>query len=216
MRVIVFGATGMVGQGVLRECLLAPDVSEVLVVGRTPMGVTDPKLTEVITDVSRPSGYAAFLQGFDAVFFCLGVGSTGMKEADYRRVTYTMTTDVARTLRRDVTFVYVSAQGADAHGRRMWARVKGETENALFERFDRAYAMRPGLIRAMHGAISKTRSYRLLYKIGTPLWPVFTRVLPRWVTTTEAIGRAMLTLARGEKNAPKILYATGINRLARM
>lgn len=206
----------MVGQGVLRECLRAPDVSEVLVVGRTPTGVTDPKLTEVIADVSRPAGYAAFLQGFDAVFFCIGVSSTGMGEADYRRLTYTTTMEVARTLRRDVTFVYVSSQGADARGRRMWARVKAETENALFEQFDRAYALRPGFIRALHGATSKTRSYRVLYKIGTPVWPVFTRLFPRMVTTTEAIGRAMLTLARGEKNAPKILYATGINRLARM
>lgn len=212
----MFGATGMVGQGVLRECLLAPDVSEVLVVGRTPTGVTDPKLTEVIANVSRPSGYATFLQGYDAVFFCIGVSSSGMKEADYRRVTYTLTTDVARTLRRDVVFVYVSAQGTDPHGHRMWARVKGETENALFERFDRAYAMRPGFIRAMHGAVSKTPAYRVMYKIGSPIWPVFTRLFPKMVTSTEEIGRAMLTLARGEKNAPKILYATGINRLARM
>ncbi len=205
----------MVGQGVLRECLLAPDVSEVLVVGRTPTGVTDPKLTEVISDVAQPAGYATFLQGFDACFFCVGVSSAGMSEADYRQVTYTLTTDVARTLRRDVTFVYVSAQGADAEGRRMWARVKAETENTLFERFDRAFAMRPGVIRALHGATSKTRSYRVLYMIGLPIWPVLSRLFPRLVTSTEAIGRAMLALARGAK-APKILYATGINRLARM
>src|SRR5690349_6645130 len=131
MRVLLFGATGMVGQGVLRECLLDADVSEVLIVGRSAIEEdgTNPRLRELIVpDVAELSAIEPQLSGFDACFFCLGVSSVGMSEADYRRVTYDLTLAVAKTLARlnpAMTFVYVSGAGTDASGRSMWAGVKG-------------------------------------------------------------------------------------------
>lgn len=137
LKVVLFGATGMVGQGVLRECLLDSDVAEVLCVGRSAVGRTHPKLREVlVSDLMETSGFEARLGGFDACFFCMGVSAFRMKEADYRRLTFDLTLGVARTLARlnpGMTFIYVSGVGTDSseHGRIMWARVKGETENAF-------------------------------------------------------------------------------------
>ncbi|HET6212143.1 MAG TPA: NAD(P)H-binding protein, partial [Micromonosporaceae bacterium] len=157
MKVILFGATGMVGQGVLRECLLDPDVQEVLAIGRTPTGTHHPKLREIAhTDFLDFSTIENALAGYDACFFCLGVSSAGMSEDAYRRVTYDVTMAAARALAAanpSMTFVYVSGQGTDSseHGRSMWARVKGETENALLAMPLRAYMFRPGYIQPMHG-----------------------------------------------------------------
>jgi uncharacterized protein YbjT (DUF2867 family) len=191
MKVILFGATGMVGQGVLRECLLDPEVSEVIAVGRSSTGQTPAKLRELVrADLFDLSGLESELGGADACFFCLGVSSVGMKEPDYRRVTFDLTLAVARTLARlnpALTFIYVSGTGNDSseHGRRMWARVKGETENALLRLpFKAAVMFRPGAIVPLHGITSKTRLYRVLLALVRPLWPLVRLLFPGFATTT--------------------------------
>ncbi|HTT65795.1 MAG TPA: NAD-dependent epimerase/dehydratase family protein [Bryobacteraceae bacterium] len=218
MKVIVFGASGMVGQGVLRECLLDPDVENVLSVGRSAAGQAHPKLRELMhRDFLDFSAIESSLAGFDACFFCLGVSSAGMREADYSRVTYDFTMAAARVLARlnpGMTFVYVSGMGTDSseRGRTMWARVKGKTENDLLQLpFRAAYMFRPGLIVPLHGIRSKTRIYRWLYVVLGPVLPLLNAALPRFVTTTAQVGRAMIKVAR--KGAPKpVLENADINR----
>jgi PhzF family phenazine biosynthesis protein len=217
MKVILFGATGMVGQGVLRECLIDPDIDLVFAVGRSACGRTDRKLREVVwSNLYDLFPLATELSGFDACFFCLGVSSAGMTEPDYRRVTYDLTLTVAQFLARQnpgMTFVYVSGAGTDANGRSrlMWARVKGETENALRRLpFKAAYMFRPGYIQPMHGVTSKTTSYRMFYALMAPLYPVWKAVLPRYVTSTEQIGRAMIAVARHGAPTP-VLETSDIN-----
>ena len=203
MRVVLFGATGMVGQGVLRECLLDPEVESVLSVGRSATGQQHAKLRELVhRDFLDFAPIENELAGFDACFFCLGVSSAGMKEDDYRRVTYDFTLAAARTLARlnpNMTFVYVSGMGTDSseRGRTMWARVKGKTENELLGLpFKAAYMFRPGLIVPLHGIRSKTRLYRAFYAAMGPLLPLLNAAFPKYVTTTEQVGRAMIKVAR--------------------
>jgi uncharacterized protein YbjT (DUF2867 family) len=220
MRVIVFGASGMVGQGVVRECLRDPVVESVLAIGRSASGNEHPKLQErVLADVTALSAIKADLEGRDACFFCLGVSSAGMSEVDYRRLTYDLTLSVARTLLEaspGMTFIYVSGAGTDstARGRSMWARVKGETDNALRAMpFEATYMFRPGFIQPLHGIVSKTKLYRVLYAAVGPLYPLWRALFPRYVTTTEQVGRAMIEVARA--GAPKpILENRDINALA--
>jgi uncharacterized protein YbjT (DUF2867 family) len=220
MKVIVFGATGMLGQGVLRECLLASDVERVLTVGRRMTGRSHPKLHEVeVPNLADLSGVAGDFGAYDACFFCLGVSSAGMNEAAYRHVTYDFTMAAARPLAEhnpDATFVYVSGAGTDSteKGRTMWARVKGKTENALFALPFHAYAFRPGYIQPLHGETSRTAWYRAMYVVGKPLYPVIRRLAPNAVTTTENIGLAMLNLARSGW-PDKILGPEQINAAAR-
>ncbi len=184
MKVLVFGATGMVGQGVLRECLLASDVDLVVTIGRTATGQQNPKLREIVRpDLFDYSSIENQLSGFDACFFCLGITSFWMKEADYTRITYTLTMAAAETLSRvnpQMTFIYVSGVGTDSseHGRSMWARVKGRTENSLLRLFKAAYMFRPGLIVAVHGNRSKTTMYRVFYALGRPVFPLFAGPFP--------------------------------------
>jgi uncharacterized protein YbjT (DUF2867 family) len=208
MKVILFGATGMVGQGVLRECLLDGEVERVLAIVRSPTGQRHDKLQELVhEDFFDFSAVGPKLSGYDACFFCLGVSSAGMKEADYQRVTYEVTLAAANTLverNAAMTFIYVSGAGTDStgRGRTMWARVKGRTENALLELpFKRAYMFRPAFIEPRHGITSKTRSYRVLYAVLGPLFPVLRSLFPKDVTTTEEVGRAMLEGAK--HGAPK-------------
>ena len=208
----------MVGQGVLRECLLDPEVRDLLVVGRTPTGQRHPKLRELVRpDLFDLSPVRDELAGYDACFFCLGVSSAGMSEETYRRVTYELTMAVARSMverNRGMTFIYVSGQGTDSseRGRMMWARVKGETENALLGLPLNAYMFRPGFIQPMHGVRSKTTLYRMLYAVSAPLYPVLKRLAPKHVTSSEQVGRAMIAVAR--TGAPKRLLETSdINAL---
>jgi uncharacterized protein YbjT (DUF2867 family) len=208
MKVILFGATGMVGQGALRECLLDPDVESVLAVGRSATGQQHPKLRELVhKDFTDFSAVEDQLAGYDACFFCLGVSSAGMSEQDYRRVTYDFTMAAARALAKrnpGMTFVYVSGMGTDstARGRSMWARVKGETENALLAMpFKAAYMFRPAYIQPMHGITSRTGLYRVGIAVMAPLYPLWKALFPKYVTTTEQVGRAMLVAAK--HGAPK-------------
>lgn len=200
MKVIVFGASGMVGQGALRETLAAGDVDAVLSVGRTSTGVRHPKLREVIhRDFTDFTPIEADLAGYDACLWCLGVSAAGLDEAQYTRITHDYTVAAARTLAAlnpELTFVYVSGAGTNPTGRAMWARVKGRTENAVLELFPNGYAVRPGLIQPVHGARSKTSWYRILYQVLIPLLTVLDRVAPRYVTTTERLANVMLRLAR--------------------
>ena len=210
MRVVLFGGSGMVGQGVLRESLLDPDVERVLSVGRSGSGQTHPKLTELVhKDLYEYASIEDRLAPFDACFFCLGVSSVGMSEAEYRQVTYDLTIAAAETLSRlnpGMTFIYVSGVGTDSseRGRIRWARVKGQTENALLRMpFRAAYMFRPGVIVPLHGIKSKTRGARLIYALTGPILPWLARRWPEQITTTEKLGRAMLTAAK--QGAPKTI-----------
>ena len=219
MDVILFGATGMVGQGVLRECLLDPDVRRVVSVGRTPTGQQHPKLEEIVhAELLDLSPIESKLTGLDACFFCLGITSSGMTEEAYTRVTYDITMAAATPLARlnpNMTFIFVSGAGTDSteKGRLMWARVKGKAENALLRMpFKAAYMFRPGVIQPLHGIRSKTKLYQALYTVTRPLLPLLKRLFPRAITTTEQIGKAMLKIAK--HGAPeKILDAAAINRV---
>jgi len=220
LRVIIFGATGMVGQGVLRACLLDPGVTQVLVIGRRPTGQQQATLRDVVLDdlFTVPS-LGDQLNGYDACFFCLGVSAVGLKEEAYRRVTYDLTLTVAEALvarNPGMTFIYVSGQSTDstAQGSVMWARVKGATENAVSALpFKATFMFRPGYIQPMHGIKSSTSWYRLLYSAVGPLYPLLRRLFPRNVTNTDAVGQAMIEVAR--RGAPKhILENREINELS--
>ena len=203
MKVILFGASGMVGQGVLRECLADPDVERVLSVGRTPSGQLHPKLREIVhPNLFELASIEPDLTGYDACFYCLGVSSAGMSEEKYTHITYDLTMVIAGTLlklNRGLTFIYVSGKGTDSseQGRSMWARVKGQTENALLMHpFKAVYMFRPGAIIPLHGIKSKTGWYNAMYTAMKPLYPVLRRFFPGSVTTTEQVGRAMLAVTK--------------------
>lgn len=203
MNVVIFGASGMVGQGVLLECLRDTGVERVLVIGRSSAGRRDAKLREVlVADLFDVPTYAGELTDLDACFFCLGVSSAGMSEAGYRRLTYDLTVAVAQELaarNAGLCFVYVSGAGTDSteRGRTMWARVKGATENALLRMpFRSAFMFRPGVIQPLDGIRSKTRAYRVGYVLMAPVMPLLRRAFPNSVLTTREIGQAMLAVAR--------------------
>jgi uncharacterized protein YbjT (DUF2867 family) len=220
MKVIIFGATGMVGQGVLRESLLDPEIPQVLSVVRSATGQSDAKLREAVhRDFLDFSSIEAELTGYDACFFCLGVSSAGMTEAEYTRVTYDITMAAATTLAKlnpEMVFEYISGTGTDSteKGRSMWARVKGRTENALLALpFKAAYMFRPGFIQPLHGIKSKTQVYRIFYAVTMPLLPVLKTFFPQYVTTTERLGRAMIAVAK--RGYPKkVLEMRDINSVS--
>jgi uncharacterized protein YbjT (DUF2867 family) len=192
----------MLGQGVLRECLLDPEVEAVVTIGRTATGARNSKLLEIAhKDMESYAGIEQALAGFDACFFCLGVSSSGMKEADYTRLTYGFTLAAAETLSRvnpGMTFIYVSGSGTDSSekGRALWARVKGRTENALLRLPLSAYMFRPGFIQPLDGIKSKTPSYRIFYNVLGPLMPLLRWALPSQILTTREIAQAMLAVAK--------------------
>ena len=216
MRVLLLGATGMVGEGVLLQCVAAHDVSEVVAIVRSPLERVQAKLTEMQhrdffnwsdVDLSR----------FDACFFCLGVSSLGKSETDYRHVTYDLTISLAQALVKaspQAVFVYVSGAGTNAQGKQMWARVKGATENALMAMpFRDVYCFRPGYIQPLHGVKSKVGWYNAMYVAASWTYPLLRRVLPGMVTSTEAMGRAMLKVAR-DGWPQKVLGSREINTAA--
>ena len=220
MKVIIFGATGMVGSGVLKECLDDPGVQSVLVVGRRTCGITHEKLCEIIPpDFFDYTEIRSGLAACDACFFCLGVSAAGLSEKDYYRVTYALTMTAAETLAAlnpNLTFCYVSGAGTDSteRGRFMWARVKGKTENQLLRLpFKAAFMFRPGFIQPLKGVRSKTRLYQVFYSLLSPIYPFLKWLLPKHVTTTENVGRAMIRVAEAGYSKV-ILDSHDINELA--
>ena len=217
MKAILFGATGMVGQGVLRECLLDPGVTEVLSVGRSPSGVQHAKFKEVLhDDFADFSKIESQLAGYDACFFCLGVSSIGMDPERYRHLTYDVTMAAANTLVRlnpGMVFTYVTGKGTDQteKSRLGWARVKGKTEADLLKLpFKAAYMFRPAGIQPLHGVRSKTGWINAVYALTAPLLAVMVRVTPNYMTTSERLGRAMIKVARDGYPKP-VLESEDIN-----
>ncbi|HUN84891.1 MAG TPA: NAD(P)H-binding protein [Terracidiphilus sp.] len=218
MKVLLFGATGMVGQGVLLECLRDTDVEQVVTVGRSATEVRDLKVREVVhSDLLNYAGMEEVVTGFDACFFCLGVSSSGMKEADYERITYGFTMAAAELLGRvnsGMGFIFVSGSGADSteKGSSMWARVKGKTENAILRLPLNAFIFRPGFIEPLDGIQSRTPVYRTMYAAMKPVIPLFRRLAPNHVLSTREIGQAMLAVAR-YGYAKRILETKDIRRV---
>ena len=216
MNVVLFGATGMVGRGVLRQCLLDPEVASVLAIGRKPCGVSHPKLRDLIrADMFDLDVDARELSGCDACFFCLGVSSVRMSEADYTHLTYDLTMGWARLLARAnpaLRFLYVSGMGTG--GKSMWARVKGRTEQDLLVLLPRAVMIRLGALRPMHGERSKAPGGGVLLTLVAPLWPIFQWLWPNGVITTEELGRAMIVTAR-QGGARRVLESADLVALGR-
>ncbi|MCB0600530.1 MAG: epimerase [Saprospiraceae bacterium] len=216
LRVFITGSTGMIGQSVLRECLASQDIERVLVINRRPLGIFHPKLEEVIhNDPGNIEVLLPRLNGFDACYYCLGVSSAGMKEEAYSRITYDYTIHCAGVCLKanpNMVFCYVSGAGTDRteKGRTMWALVKGRTENALLAMpFHAVYLFRPGYVQPMKGIKSRTPLYNALYAIFKPLYPLL-KHLPRWVTSTEQIGKAMIRVTLDGYNRP-VLESRDIN-----
>jgi uncharacterized protein YbjT (DUF2867 family) len=217
MKVILFGATGMVGQGCLRECLLDPGVESVLAVGRSPTGQRHAKLREIVHDnFTDYSAIRSELAGYDACFFCLGVSSVGMNEERYRHLTYDITLAAAKTLATlnpGMVFTYVTGRGTDQteRGSLMWARVKGKTENDLLKLpFKAAYMFRPAGIQPLHGVRSKVAWIQAIYVGTAPLLTLLNRIAPKYMTTSEQVGRAMIKVARDGYPKP-VLESEDIN-----
>lgn len=218
MKVIIFGASGMVGQGVLLECLKDPSITQVLIVGRSALGRNHEKLKEILhkdfTDFSLLSGP---FTGFDACLFCLGVSSLGMTEADYAHITYDFTLAAAKVLARvspGASFLYVSGEGTDSteQGKMMWARVKGKTENDVMKLFPgKGFAIRPGMILPRDGILPKNKWLKVLLMLLYPLFALM-RLIPTLATDTRTLGRAMIRAAQGK--APKqVLVTRDLNQL---
>lgn len=215
--VIITGATGMVGEGVLNECLLHNEVERILVINRKPCGITHSKLTEIIhADFYDLSAIKNQLAGYNACFFCLGVSSVGMKEEQYHRLTYDLTMGVAKTLaalNSGMTFCYISGAGTDSteKGKSMWARVKGKTENDLMKLpFKQVYNFRPGVLEPAKGAKNVLR----LYKYLAWLMPLVKMLAPKYVSTLKQLGTAMIN-AVTKGYAKQILEIKDIHALAK-
>ncbi len=201
IKAIITGTTGMVGEGVLYECLNHPEVESVLIINRRPLGLSHPKLTEIVhKDFHDLSPIAGQLSGYNACYFCLGVSSVGMDEPTYHKLTYDLTLHVAETLSKintDMTFCYVSGSGTDSteKGRLMWARVKGKTENALMRLpFKKAYMFRPGFMKPTPGLKNALKAY----KYFNWMFPILRPLFPGFMCTLSEVGIAMIhTVTRG-------------------
>jgi len=197
IKAIITGVTGMVGEGVLHECLLHQDVESVLVINRKPCGVKHPKLIEIIhEDFFDLSPIENHFAGYNACYFCAGVSSVGKKEEEYKHITYDLTLNFAKTLLKlnsEMTFCYVSGVGTDSteKGRSMWARVKGKTENDLLKLgFKDAYMFRPGYIQPTKGL---KNAYKI-YKVFVPFYPILKTLFPKYVVSLEELGKAMINV----------------------
>lgn len=220
MKIIIYGASGMVGKGILYECLNTPDVEQIIVVVRKSLQIQHQKLQEIVTNDLANDPTLDKIHDIDGCFYCLGVSSAGMSEAEYTALTYDLTINVARKLLNQnpsLTFTYVSGGGTDntEQGKTMWARVKGKTENHLQQMpFKGAYSFRPMMILAPKGIESKTTSYRWMYKVFYPFFPLVKKLAPNSISTTSDIAKAMLNCVRNgyKKN---ILEVEDINQLAK-
>ena len=221
MNAVIFGATGMVGKGVLLECLDDARVEHILLVSRHPIDVSHPKIREIVhADFTAFETLTPAFADIDACFYCLGVTAIGLSEGQYHHLTYDVTlaaaTALASTSAGRLTFCYVSGEGTDSteHGGTMWARVKGKTENALLRLpFKAAFMFRPGYIQPLRGIRSKTRWYQALYDVIGPFYPIVRRLFPKYVTTTTNIGRAMIHVAVSGWSR-QILSSGDINQLS--
>jgi len=221
IKVIIFGASGMVGRGVLLECLDSDYVESVLIVNRESIGIEHEKLKEVIhKEFLDYSSIEEDLKGYNACFWTLGISAIGISEDKYRQITYNFTLKAAELLVRlnpGSTFCYVSGAGTDSteKGRSMWARVKGKTENAIMALpFKASFMFRPGYIQPMRGVKSKTGWYNTLYVLFKWIYPLVNAVSPNSVTTSVAIGKSMILCAlNGKEN--KVLYSKDFNLMTR-
>jgi len=199
IKVIITGATGMVGKGVLLECLASDKVDKILLLSRSSIGIENDKITEIIhKDFYNFSTYYDAFKGYDACYFCLGTSSFRMKEREYNEITYKMTLHLAKLLSEvnpEMSFCYVSGVGTDTTemGRSMWARVKGKTENAILKLpFKSAFMFRPGFIQPVNGVKSKTSLYKTIYSIVGPFYPLLKWMNPNGLITTNDLAKAMI------------------------
>ena len=216
IQAIITGTTGMVGEGVLHECLQHPDVEKVLIINRRPYGLSHPKLTEIIHgNFHEISSIASKLKGYNACYFCLGVSSVGMKEPEFKRLTYDLTMHMAETLvneNPEMTFCYVSGAGTDGteKGRSMWARVKGKTENDLLKLFKNGYAFRPGYMQPTKGLKNTLKYYNYL----SWMYPAFRTLFPKYVSTLAELGQAMINVTL-KGYSKRVLEVTDIKEAAK-
>ncbi len=218
MKVIITGASGMVGRGVLLECLDHPAVTHVLTVNRRPLNIPHPKLKELIlNDFNTPHLIKSELRGYDAVFYCLGVSAGGMNPERYKEITYDYTLRFAKEALEqnpDIRFIYVSGIGTNEQGRMAWAKVKGKTESDLLSLgFSKAYMYRPGMIRPLRGIRSRTKHYQMMYSLISPFWPLIERLMGDNLTDTRRLGKSMIQLIM-QGSESKYFYNKDINKLA--
>ncbi|WP_321826167.1 Rossmann-fold NAD(P)-binding domain-containing protein [Maribacter dokdonensis] len=220
MKVMITGSTGMVGKGVLLECLDDKNIKEILLINRSPITIDHPKIKEVLHDnFTDFSPIQSEFENLGACFHCMGVSSSGLSDEAYYKLTYTITEELVNTTYNanpNILFTYVSGQGTDSSEKSttMWARVKGKTENMIFNKgFKDAYAFRPGMILPERGVKSKTKIYNLMYVITRPIFPLFRKM--KSVTTTTRIGKAMINLIDHPQEL-KLLEGNDINTIAKI
>ena len=219
IKTIIFGSTGMIGQGVLKECIDSPDVMSILLINRRAVNIQHPKIKEVVhNDFEDLSSLIADFKNYDACFFSLGVTSLGLSEPEYHRVTYDLTVKIAETLLstgQEFTFCYISGKNTDSteKGKVMWARVKGKLENKLLSMpFKKAYMFRPGYIQPLKGIKSRTKWYNVIYAIFKPLYFLL-KPFKGFVTNTSSLGKAMISVVvNGYEKS--ILESADINKVA--